>query len=308
MSEKYQIPSLEELLEAGLHFGHQRRRWHPKIATYIFGLKNRAHIFDLSKTRENLAGACVFLEGVAAKGGQVIFVGTKRQAQAIIKAEAERVGALYVYSRWLGGTLTNFDSIKKKIVRLQFLEEGFKTKKFEHYTKKERLLLEREMLKLTVTVGGIRTLRGVPDALFIIDIRHEKTALAEATRLKVPVVALVDSNSDPTLVAYPIPGNDDAGKAIELLVHTIAEAVAAGYKQGVKEQPQVKTVENKAVQKAVVKTHQLADLKFTPQTLKALDNAGIDTVEELRRYSRTDLKEIEGLGEKGLEEVLLKLK
>lgn len=317
MTEKYKVPSLETLLESGLHFGHQRRRWHPKVAPYIFGLKNRAHIFDLGKTRELLAEACIFLEGIAKAGGKIIFVGTKRQAQSVIKEEALRVGAMFVNSRWLGGTMTNFESIKHKIERLHFLEEGFKSNKFEKYTKKERLLLEREQNKLETSVGGLRGLTARPDALFIVDIRREKTAVAEARRKNIPIVALVDSNNDPTQIDYPIPGNDDASLAIELTVKTIAEAVGHGYKEWAKEnggqavEVGKRKDEDKKKDAAVggTKTDELIEkLELPSRTLHALKKVGIETVGELKRLSKGDLAAIEGLGAKSVEEILLKLK
>ncbi|MEK7611546.1 MAG: 30S ribosomal protein S2, partial [Patescibacteria group bacterium] len=315
MTEKYKVPSLETLLESGLHFGHQKRRWHPKVAPYIFGLKNRAHIFDLGKTRELLAEACIFLEGVAKAGGKIIFVGTKRQAQSAIKEEALRVGAMFVNSRWLGGTMTNFESIKHKIERLRFLEEGFKSNKFEKYTKKERLLLEREQNKLETSVGGLRGLTARPDALFIVDIRREKTAVAEARRKNIPIVALVDSNNDPTQIDYPIPGNDDASLAIELTVKTIAEAVGHGYKEWAKESAVVSPQDPKkpAVKVGPAKSDKASDkeiesLKLSASSTSALTKAGIKTVGELKRLSKDDLKGIEGLSTKAVEEILLKLK
>lgn len=316
MEEKYQVPSLEALLDSGLHFGHQKRRWHPKVEPYIFGLKNRAHIFDLAKTRQLLADACLFLEDVAGTGGKVVFVGTKRQAQSIIKEEASRVGALFVNSRWLGGTMTNFESIKHKIERLRFLEEGFKNNKFEHYTKKERLLLEREQGKLEDSVGGLRGLRDLPDALFVVDIRREKTAIAEAHKKNIPVVALVDSNTDPTQVDYPIPGNDDATKAIAVTVKTLADAVAAGYKKWAKESggqivddgKQKVEIKKKSGSGDLNVDGKIEELKLSNRTNNALTKAGIKTVGELKRLSRDDLKGIEGLGEKSVEEIILKLK
>lgn len=320
MTEKYKVPSLETLLESGLHFGHQKRRWHPKVAPYIFGLKNRAHIFDLGITRELLAEACIFLEGVAKAGGKIIFVGTKRQAQSVIKDEALRVGAMFVNSRWLGGTMTNFESIKHKIERLRFLEEGFKSNKFDKYTKKERLLLEREQNKLETSVGGLRGLTARPDALFIVDIRREKTAVAEARRKNIPIVALVDSNNDPTQIDYPIPGNDDASLAIELTVKTIADAVSHGYKEwantsgeqrtedGVQKVGDKKIKTASAVRGDKSSDKEIESLKLPARTIHALKKAGVETVGELKRLSKSDLAGIEGLNAKSVEEILLKLK
>ena len=201
---------------------------------YIFGSRSGIHIIDLEKTLEKLEAACEFLYSVASNGGQIIFVGTKRQAKEIIEIEAKRSGSLFVNERWLGGTITNFRIIKKNMNKLaDFLkkrEEG----SFDKYTKKERLLLDREIAKLQASVGGIAALQGTPAALFAIDIRREKTSVREANRFEVPVVALVDTNSDPSGIKYVIPGNDDAMRSIALIVKVIADAVEEGYKEWAK--------------------------------------------------------------------------
>src|SRR3989344_773541 len=231
---KYKLPKIEDLFEAGVHFGHQVRRWSPQMEKYIFGSRSGIHIIDLEKTLEKLEAACEFLYNVASNGGQIIFVGTKRQAKEIIEIEAKRSGALFVNERWLGGTITNYRIIKKNMNKLaDFLkkrEEG----EFEKYTKKERLLLDREIAKLQASVGGIASLQGTPAALFAVDIRREKTAVHEANRFEVPVVALVDTNSDPSDIKYAIPGNDDAMRSIALIVKVIADAVEEGYKDWAK--------------------------------------------------------------------------
>ncbi len=228
---KTKIPSVDELLEAGVHFGHQARRWHPKMEPYIFEKKKEIHIFDLYKSRELLEKACEFLYGVASKGGQIIFVGTKKQASEIVLNEAKRSGAMHMSDRWIGGTITNFQTIRKNIEKLK----DFLKKKDEgglsHYTKKERLLIDREIEKLQLSVGGIVNLKSRPDALFVVDIKREKTAVREALRQQIPIVAFVDSNSDPSEISYVIPGNDDAIRSIALVVRVVADAVEEGYKE-----------------------------------------------------------------------------
>ena len=308
MSErKYTVPSLEEMLDTGLHFGHQKRRWHPRISPYLFGLKNKMHLFDLEKVREKLAEASLFLETVAGSGKKIIFVGTKRQAQEIVKREAERCGALFVIRRWLGGTLTNFNTLRLNLDRLTELEEGFKNNKFGKYTKKERLIMRREMAKLQDIVGGLKGMNEMPGAIFVIDLRREKTAVREATKMRVPVIALVDSNTDPTLVKYPIPGNDDATKAVELVVKTLADAVLAGRKEFADGGETSKTPIAKPVSKRK-EDEKIDELKLSKHLEKALLEAGIKTVSQLKRLSKTDLKEIKGVEEKYLEEALLKIK
>lgn len=312
MSEKYKVPKLEEMLEAGLHFGHQKRRWHPKIASYLFEGSGKMHIFDLPKTREKLAEACLFLEEVARRGEKIIFVGTKRQAQDLVSDAARKCGALFVNRRWLGGTLTNFESIRKNLDRLVELEEGVAGEKFAKYTKKERLLLSREKDKLEQIVGGLRGLGGLPGALVIVDVRRERTAVREAQKKNVPVVALVDSNSDPTTIAYPIPGNDDAMKAVALVLGVLSEAVIVGYKEWAKkektESGKGKTEDKRQEVKKHGAAEKLEDLGLSVRALNALEKAGVTDLPQLRRLSREDLTEIGGLGEKSVEEILLKVK
>lgn len=313
MREKYKIPSLEEMLGAGLHFGHQRRRWHPKIAPYLFAGTGKVHVFDLPETREKLAEACLFLEEAAKRGEKIVFVGTKRQAQDLVMETAKSCGALFVNRRWLGGTLTNFDSIKKNLGRLAELEEGLAGEKFSKYTKKERLLLARERDKLEAVVGGLQGLDGRPGALVIVDIRREKTAVREAQKKNVPIVALVDSNCDPTLVGYPIPGNDDAMKAVALVLRCLAEAVKTGYQEWARKGGEMggKKLEvggGRLEDRGGKGEDGLDALKLSARVIKALAKAGVETVGELKRLSREDLLEIDGLGAKSVDEILLKIK
>jgi small subunit ribosomal protein S2 len=221
--------TMKQLLEAGVHFGHQTSRWNPKMRPYIFGARNGIHIIDLQQTVNLFREACDFVRDVSTRGGTVLFVGTKKQAQEAIKIEAERAKQFHVNNRWLGGTLTNFQTIKKSIDRMRRLEETLDDPTTSQmYKKKERLLMQRELDKLNINLAGIREMKRPPDALFVIDPDREQIAVAEANRLKIPVVAVVDSNCDPDRIAYCVPGNDDAIRAIRLFCGAIADAVLEG--------------------------------------------------------------------------------
>lgn len=228
---KIKTPKIEELFDAGVHIGHQARRWHPKMEKYIYSTENKIHVFDLEQTEELLKNAATALYEAAKKGGQIIFVGTKRQASVPVKEAAKQSGALYVTERWLGGTLTNFRMLKRNMDKLVNLIKRRDEGSLQKYTKKERLLIDREIEKLERTVGGIVNLKGTPAMLVLIDPRKEKTAVKEALNNKVPLVALIDTNSDPSNINYPIPGNDDAIKSISLIINTLAHAVEEGYKE-----------------------------------------------------------------------------
>jgi len=219
---------LTELLEAGVHFGHQAKRWHPKMAPYIWQARDEIHIFDLLKTQACLLKAGEAAKALAAEGKIIVFVATKRQAQEIAKEEAIRCGMPYVASRWAGGLITNWEQIKKSIEDLVKSQEGLAKGEFKYLTKKERLLIDRKITKLEHLFGGLVALKGIPDALFIVDTKREKTAIAEANKKGITIFGMVDSNADPSLVAYPIPGNDDAVRSIKLLVSTFASAVLKG--------------------------------------------------------------------------------
>ena len=224
--------SMRQMLEAGVHFGHQTRFWHPKMRPYIFGQRNKIHIINLEKTLPLFNEAIAFLQKLAANGGTVLFVGTKRQAQDVVAEEASRAGAPYVSQRWLGGMLTNYRTVRRSIERLKSLESTLAdTNMAEKLVKKERLELDRERLKLEGNLGGIKNMGGLPDALFVIDVGHEYIAVAEANKLNIPVVGVVDSNCKPDGVDYPIPGNDDAIRAIRLYAATAADAVIQGHNQ-----------------------------------------------------------------------------
>lgn len=228
---KYKLPKIQEMIDAGVHFGHQARRWHPKMEPYIYTVNKNVHIIDLEKTEEMLEKACSFLYEQASLGKVIVFVGTKKQSKEVVENEAKRSGALYVTERWVGGTITNFETIKKNIDKLLGYIKGKEEGKFSVYTKKERLLIDREVEKLEATYGGISSLKKSPDVLFVIDPKREKTAIREAKRSDVPVISVVDTNADPTQIDYPIPGNDDAVKSVALLVRSIADAVEEGYKE-----------------------------------------------------------------------------
>ena len=222
------VVSMKQLLEAGVHFGHQTRRWNPKMARYIFTERNGIYIIDLQKTVKKLEEAYMFVRDVAANGDSVLFVGTKKQAGESIKEEAERAGAHYVNARWLGGMLTNFKTIRQRIQRLEQLRKMQEDGTFDRLPKKEVGKLELEIEKLEKYLGGITTMNKLPGALFIVDPRKERIAVAEAKKLGIPIVAIVDTNCDPDEIDYVIPGNDDAIRAVKLIASTMADAIIEG--------------------------------------------------------------------------------
>jgi small subunit ribosomal protein S2 len=219
---------MRQLLEAGVHFGHQTRRWDPKMRPYIFSERNGIHIIDLRQTLEAAQKAAAFIKDLASKGGIVLFVGTKKQAQGVIEEAAEHAGMPYVNHRWLGGMLTNFATIHKRVLYMRELERMDASGEMEGLPKKERLRLRRELGKLQVTLGGVRDLHRPPEAVFIIDVKTEVIAVREANRINVPIVALVDTNCDPDPIDMVIPGNDDAIRSAHLMAMTIAEAAREG--------------------------------------------------------------------------------
>jgi len=220
--------SMKMLLESGVHFGHQTRRWNPKMRPFIFTERNGIHIIDLQQTVRRLDEATDWVRSLAADGGTILFVGTKKQAQDSIREEAARAGMPYVNQRWLGGMLTNFATIQKRIKRLDDLENTKMAGGLEHLTKKEASKIEEQISRLNRLLGGIRTLNRLPDAIFVVDPDREHIALAEAARLQIPIVAMVDTNCDPTVISYPIPSNDDAIRAIRLITSRIADAAVDG--------------------------------------------------------------------------------
>ena len=226
------VISMKQLLEAGVHFGHQTRRWNPKMAEYIFTERNGIYIIDLQKTVKKIVEAYDFVKSVAEEGGEILFVGTKKQATDAIKEEAERVGMYYVNARWLGGMLTNFKTIRKRIDRLFQLEKMEEDGTFDLLPKKEVIKLKGEREKLEKFLGGIKNMKKLPAALFVVDLRKEKNAILEAKKLGIPVVAIVDTNCDPDEVDYVFPGNDDAIRAVKLIAETMSNAIIEG-RQGV---------------------------------------------------------------------------
>ena len=222
---------LKDLLEAGVHFGHQTRKWNPKMKPYIFIARGGIYIIDLQRTLRALNRACDFLKEIGSRGGTVLFVGTKKQAKVAIREYADRVGMPYVTERWLGGMLTNHQTIYKSVQKLDEIEAMMGDGRMENFSKKEQLEFSRKFEKLHTNLGGIRKMKGVPDAVFVVDTAEEETAVREANKLGVPVIGIVDTNCDPTLIQYPIPGNDDAIRAITLFTRVVAESIEEGRKR-----------------------------------------------------------------------------
>ena len=243
------VVSMKQLLEAGVHFGHQTRRWNPKMAPYIFTERNGIYIIDLQKTVKKLDEAYNFVFETTANGGEILFVGTKKQAADSIKEEAERAGAHYVNARWLGGMMTNFKTIQNRIKRLEQLHTMETDGTFDLLPKKEVSKLSLEIEKLEKFLGGIKNMKKLPGALFVVDPRKEKIAVAEARKLGIPVVAIVDTNCDPDEIDYVIPGNDDAIRAVKLIAGAMADAILAA-KQGAEEAPEDKDAEAEASEEA----------------------------------------------------------
>jgi len=222
------VASLQELLEAGVHFGHQVHRWNPKMKPYIWGERNGIYIIDLTKTSQLLDDACAFMHKAASQGKKIVFVGTKRQATDIIEEEARRCGAYFISKRWLGGTLTNFETIRTRINKLRELEDMRDNGHFERLGKKEVAVLTRQLNKLERSLGGIKEMRGMPDVLFVIDQRRELIAVQEAAKIGIPIVGIIDTNCSPENINYVIPGNDDATRSIRLITKKIADSIIEG--------------------------------------------------------------------------------
>jgi small subunit ribosomal protein S2 len=227
--------TMRQMLEAGVHFGHQTRFWNPKMAPFIFGHRNKIHIINLEKTLPMYNDALKYVRQLAANRGTVLLVGTKRQSRDTIAAEAARAGAPYVNTRWLGGMLTNFKTLKSSIKKLKDMETALEAGETERMSKKEALMFEREMTKLEKSIGGVKDMGGIPDAIFVVDVGYHKIAITEANKLGVPVIAVVDTNHSPEGVDYVIPGNDDASKAVALYVQGIADAILEGRANAVKD-------------------------------------------------------------------------
>ena len=246
--EDAQQISMKSLLEAGVHFGHQRRRWNPKMQEYIFAHRNGIHIIDLQQTLQYIEQAAAFVEDLAAQGKTIIFVGTKKQAQDTVIAEAQRCGVFFINTRWLGGTLTNFSTIQKRIDHLVGLEQRSARGEIAALIKKEGLKLESEIVRMNRHFGGIKEMTQIPGALFVIDVGKESIAVAEAKRVGIPVIALVDTDCDPTDIDYPIPGNDDAIRSIKLVTTRIADAYIEGTNRRIAMNAELEVSEGQLVQ------------------------------------------------------------
>ena len=238
--------NLNDLLEAGCHFGHQAKRWHPKAKIFLFDKKDGVHIFDLAKTKEQLEKAAQFVSDLAKEDKVIVFVGCKRQAQAVVKEEAKRAGMPYVTHRWLGGTITNWQQIGKMVRRLKQLREQKEKDELKKYTKKERLLFDREIAKLERIIGGLQNLEDLPDALLVVDIVREEVSVREATQAKIPIIAMTDSNANPSLVDYPIPANDDAVGSVKFIISYLTDAILEGKEKAQKAKAKAKVKAKKA--------------------------------------------------------------
>lgn len=250
------LPSLKELLEAGVHFGHETKRWNPKMAKYIFTAKEKIHIIDLEKTEKALQEAVDYVQKLGSEGKTIVFLATKRQASEIVKAEAQRSGAMYLTTRWLGGLFTNFETVNKTLAKMTELEG---TSKDDDFTKREQLMMTRELEKHERYVGGIRSMTVLPEAIFIVDSRKEDNAVKEAKKMNVTTIALVDTNADPTVIDYPIPGNDDAIRSISIIVKTIADAYLEGKEMHEKKLAKEEKSESAKEEKKEAKKETFAD-------------------------------------------------
>ena len=271
--------TIRQMLEAGVHFGHHSRFWNPKMAPYIFGTRNKIHIIDLEKTLPMYKEAVNFLSSVAAKRGKILFVGTKHQARNLISEEAKRSGMPYVDYRWLGGMLTNYKTIRQSLKRLQELEELRDGPTFARLTKKEALSIMREITKLERSLGGIRDMGGLPDAIFVLDVGYEKIAVTEARKLKIPIVGVVDTNSSPDEIDYIIPGNDDAIRAIKFYLKGIVDAVVAARSTIVEEE--AKALKEAKDKKVLKKT--IAPKKKVVKKVTAVKSSGKKKTESLEK-------------------------
>lgn len=265
--------TMRDMLKAGVHFGHQTRYWNPKMKPYIYGSHNKIHIINLEETKPRFEDAINFVGKIAANKGKILFVGTKRAARDIIQEQANHCGMPYVNQRWLGGMLTNYKTVRQSIKRLKNLEQMKANGDFDKLTKKEGLTLTREMNKLELSLGGIKDMGGLPDALFVIDVGHEKIAIAEAKRLGIPVIGIVDTNNSPDDIDYMIPGNDDAMRAINLYISSAAEVIeaarAAATPPGAELEKEEAKIKVKAKEETQEETQEAADAEAASDTGKA---------------------------------------
>lgn len=318
------IPQAKDLLEAGVHFGHQTRRWHPKMAKYIHKKHSGIHVIDLFKTKELLEEAVKLVYSLAKEGKKIVFVGTKEQVKEAVEIEAKRSGALFVTERWFGGTLTNFGGIGKNRDKMLDLKEKMADGSFKSNTKRERLLISREIEKLDINYGGLVGLKEQPGAIYIVDPRKEKTAVREAKQMGVPIIALIDTNTDPAMIDYPIPGNDDAIKSVAIITKAIADAVAEGYQEytnSFKKMPVAdkdsaypelagrdveKRVAKKETKKVPVtgkKEDLLKDSSLSSKSISALKGAKISNKSQLSKMSDEELEAVEGLNSASIAEI-----
>ena len=298
---------MKELLEAGAHFGHRRSAWNPKMKPYIYQERNRMHILDLSVTVKKIAGACEFIRNLAAAEGKILFVGTKRQAKKCIEEEAKRCDAPYINSRWLGGFLTNFSTIKKRIARLNDLERQEEENVWENYPKKEEMVLRRELAKLSRNLGGVKDMNELPDGVYITDVKVEETAVKEAKRMAIPIIAIVDSNCDPDMIDYLIPANDDAIKSIRLITSKVTDAIMEGsevwrkkreMEEAAEGKEEIEEVETKVEEKAV---EQIEKVEVEVEVKAQAEKAGeqIEKVEiEVEEKKEKAVEQIEKIEEK----------
>lgn len=272
----YKLPSLQELLEAGVHFGHQVRRGHPRMRPYIYGARDGVHVIDLTQSEKYLKEACEYVYKLGTDGGILLFVGTKKQAQPIVEESAKRLETPYMMQRWIGGFLTNFEEISKNIKKLKEFQEQKSKGELSKYTKKEQLLIERKMDKLSQDFAGVMDLSKLPDAIFVIDTVMEKVAVREANKMGIPVVAIADSNSDPTLINYLVPGNDDAIKSIKILTEAIADA----YEQGKKD---AKVASEKRAEKEKVELEEKTAQQLAEEVAEAEEKMEKEALKEASR-------------------------
>ncbi len=292
---------MKELLEAGAHFGHRRSAWNPKMKSYIYQERNRMHILDLSVTVKKIAGACEFIRNLAAAEGTILFVGTKRQAKKCIEEEAKRCDAPYINSRWLGGFLTNFSTIKKRIARLNDLERQEEENVWENYPKKEEMVLRRELAKLSQNLGGVKDMNELPDGVYITDVKVEETAVKEAKRMAIPIIAIVDSNCDPDMIDYLIPANDDAIKSIRLITSKVTDAIMEGsevwrkkreMEEAAEEKEEIEEVETKVEEKAVEQIEKIEEKKEEIEEKAEIEKVKIE-VKEKKKKAVEQIEKIE---------------
>ena len=272
--------TMKHMLKAGLHFGHQTRRWNPKMKPYIFGPRNGIYIINLDKTMRLFRQACDFVSQVAGEGGYILFVGTKRQAQVIIREEAERCKMFFINHRWLGGTLTNFQTIKKAVDRLKSIEAMQEDGSIDRFPKKEILLMGKERVKLDRNIGGIKNMRSMPAAVFVVDPNKERIAVKEAIKLDIPVIALTDTNCDPDGLSYIIPGNDDAIRAIKLITAAIADVALAGRSKFKESEAIEEEMVEQALAESTEEVTEETESESTPAVAESTEEAAEETEPE----------------------------